>query len=68
MEQQSTREPASDPGPSAQSLQIEDLHRRIEALESIDEAELGEFTRMDWALCIAGAVVIPTLVLLWVGR
>lgn len=68
MEQQSIPGPASDPDPSAQEIQIEDLHRRIEIIESIDEAELGEFNRIDWALCIVGAVVIPTLVLLWVGR
>ncbi len=71
MERESTRAPVSPapgPSPSAQELQVEDLHRRIETLESIDETLLGEFTRVDWALCIAGAVVIPTLVLLWVGR
>ena len=64
MEQKST----PNMRPSAHDQQVEDLHHRIELLESIDEAELGAFTGFDWAVCIVGAVVIPTLVLLWVGR
>lgn len=42
-----------------------ELERRIEIIESLDDAELGSFTAWDWFLCIAGAVVIPAILLAW---
>jgi hypothetical protein len=45
--------------------QISELESRIETIEALGDEELGGFTRIDWWLCIIGAVVIPTLFLWW---
>ena len=65
MQQQPTSEPTSDP---SQSASVQELQRRIETLEALDESEFGEFSRRDWVICIIGALVIPTLLLVWIGR
>jgi hypothetical protein len=46
-------------------LLVEDLERRIEELEGLDDADIGKFTRLDWFFCIAGSVVIPAIALWW---
>jgi len=68
MEQHATPESATDPSHSVRQAQLDDLHDRIETLERLDESEFGEFSRKDWVVCTLGALVIPALVLLWVGR
>ena len=68
MQQDSTRESASGPNASAREAQTDELRRRIETLEALDDSDLGEFTRRDWAICTLGALVIPALVMLWIGR
>ncbi len=42
-----------------------DLEERIETIEALGDKELGSFTQLDWFLCIAGAVVIPAILLWW---
>ncbi len=42
---------------------VEDLERRIEELEALDDSEIGSFTTLDWFFCIAGSVVIPAIAL-----
>ena len=42
-----------------------DLEKRIEAINALGDADLGRFTKWDWVLCIAGAVVIPAILLWW---
>jgi hypothetical protein len=44
---------------------VEDLERRIEALEALDDSDLGGFTALDWFFCVAGSVVIPAIALWW---
>jgi hypothetical protein len=44
---------------------VEDLERRIEQLEALDDSDLGGFTGLDWFFCIAGSVVIPAIALWW---
>ena len=44
---------------------IEDLERRLEELETLDDSDIGSFTALDWFFCIAGSVVIPALALWW---
>jgi hypothetical protein len=39
-----------------------ELERRIETLESSDEAAFGGFTNWDWAVCTLFCVVLPLLV------
>ena len=45
-------------------LREHELERRIEELETSDEAAFGHFTAWDWTLCIVFAVVMP-LLLVW---
>jgi hypothetical protein len=44
---------------------VEDLERRIEVLEALDNSDVGNFTTLDWFFCIAGSVVIPVIALWW---
>lgn len=46
---------------------VEDLERRIEILENLDEKEFGSFTRMDYVILVIGAVLAPILALI-LGR
>ena len=68
MQQPSAPESASNPNQSAGGVQSEELLRRIETISALDDSELGEFNRRDWVLCILGALVVPALLLLWLGR
>ena len=68
MQQPSAPESASNPNQSAAGVQSEELLRRIETISALDDSELGEFTRRDWLICILGALVVPTLMMLWIGR
>ena len=76
MEQRPAREPGPhsnrDPKPDSkqfvQQAQVAELHRRIRLLEAEDDGDFGAFTAVDWLVCVLGALVIPALVLLWVGR
>ncbi len=68
MQHDSTPMSGSDLSQSVQDAQLEDLHQRIETLEALDESEFGEFTRRDWVVCIIFSIVIPTLLLVWIGR
>ena len=42
---------------------VEDLERRIEEIEALDDSDVGNFTALDWFFCIAGSVVIPVIAL-----
>jgi hypothetical protein len=42
---------------------VEDLERRIEEIEALDDSDIGGFTALDWFFCIAGSVVIPVIAL-----
>jgi len=47
------------------ALLVEDLERRIEELEGLDDSDIGGFTALDWFFCITGSVVIPAIALWW---
>jgi len=51
--------------PTTHERLVEDLERRIEVLEALDDSDLGSFTALDWFFCIAGSVVIPAIALWW---
>ncbi len=68
MQQPSAPQSTSNPNQSAGGVQSEELLRRIETISALDDSELGEFTRRDWVICILGALVVPALLLLWLGR
>jgi hypothetical protein len=43
----------------------EELKRRIEQLEALDEDAFGSFGGVDWLLCVLGAVILPILAVWW---
>jgi hypothetical protein len=51
-----------------QELRVEDLERRIVALEAVDSASLGSFTIWDWVACLLGGLVIPIAALWWFAK
>ena len=57
---------SNEPDPaSARDLLVEELERRIEEIESLDESDVGGFTAWDWFACTLGAVAIPALAMWW---
>jgi len=44
---------------------VNDLERRIEEIESLDDSHIGSFTALDWFFCVAGCIVIPVIALWW---
>ena len=42
---------------------VADLERRLEALEALDDSDVGSFTSLDWFFCITGSIVIPVIAL-----
>jgi len=44
---------------------VEELEQRIEAIEALDDATIGQFTGWDWFVCVIGAIVLPALAMWW---
>ena len=44
---------------------VEEIERRIEALEALDDSALGRFTGWDWLCCVLGGLVAPLAALWW---
>jgi hypothetical protein len=44
---------------------VADLAHRIGEIETLGDADLGSFTRLDWFFCVTGSVVIPAIALWW---
>ena len=44
---------------------FEELERRIEQLEALDDAEIGRFTGWDWLVCVIGSLVVPAIAMWW---
>lgn len=40
-----------------------ELRKRIDTLDSMEESAFGAFTRLDWVILIVIALVLPTLAL-----
>ena len=59
----------SDPGKSVEQtprrILVEELERRIEELEAVDDDTVGNFSGWDWLVCVLGALVVPGLALWW---
>jgi hypothetical protein len=58
-------DPATGRDQASHALLVEELERRIVEIEALDDSELGHFTRWDWVLCVAGAVVAPAVAMWW---
>ena len=52
-------------GASPPDALVVELEQRLRELEQADDGAFGEFTGRDWLLLLAGAVVIPGLLLAW---
>ncbi len=52
----------------AREALVEELERRIEALEGLDDAAIGSFTGWDWLVCVIGALVLPAIAMWWFAR
>jgi hypothetical protein len=50
---------------AARDRLVEDLERRIDELQVLDESDIGSFTRLDWFFCIVGSIVLPVIALWW---
>ena len=44
---------------------LEELERRIEEIEGLDDAAIGSFTGWDWLICVIGSLVLPAIALWW---
>jgi hypothetical protein len=44
---------------------LAELEDRIHDLENTDEERFGEFTWLDWLICIGGSFLVPYLVYVW---
>jgi hypothetical protein len=55
-------------GNESQDARVADLERRIDELDSQDESAFGEFTLVDWVVCVVGALLLPGLAVIWFAR
>jgi hypothetical protein len=44
---------------------VQELERRIDALENQDESEFGSFSRADYIILTIGGVILPIIALVW---
>jgi len=44
---------------------VEELERRIEELEGLDDDAIGSFTGWDWLLCVIGSLLLPAVAIWW---
>ena len=42
---------------------LQDLERRIDALENQEEAEFGSFSRADYIILVVGGLILPIIAL-----
>ena len=61
----STTDPTPDRARTSRELLVEDLERRIEILEALDDDAVGRFSGWDWLVCLVGAVIGPALAMWW---
>jgi hypothetical protein len=43
----------------------EELERRVELFDKLEDAEFGKFGALDWSLCTAIFFVLPLLIAWW---
>ncbi len=49
----------------ARGALVEELERRIEEIEGLDDAAIGSFSGWDWLVCVIGSLVLPAIALWW---
>ena len=60
-----TNTPGSEPAERKHAQLVRDLERRIDVLNRASDSDVGEFTQVDWFLCVAGFMLAPYLLYLW---
>jgi len=51
--------------PEPDNPRVRELERRIQELETVDEAAFGRFTAWDWTICIVFGLALPLLGIWW---
>jgi hypothetical protein len=44
---------------------VQELERRIDALENQEESEFGSFSRADYIILTIGGLILPIIALVW---
>jgi len=65
MSSTSPRDPILSSEQTTRGVLVEELERRIEELEAVDDAAIGQFTGWDWLVCVIGSFVIPAIAMWW---
>ena len=60
-----SRDPGTGDESEARGALVEELERRIEESERLDEAAIGSFTGWDWLVCVIGSLVLPAIAMWW---
>ncbi len=60
-----SKDPGTGDESEARGALVEELERRIEELEGLDDAAIGSFTGWDWLVCVIGSLVLPAIALWW---
>jgi hypothetical protein len=58
-------QPGAGDEAEARDALVEELERRIEEIEALDDTEIGSFTAWDWAICVIGSFVLPAIAIWW---
>lgn len=49
----------------ARGALVEELERRIEEIEGLDDTDIGSFTAWDWVVSVIGSLVLPATAIWW---
>ena len=60
-----SKDPGTGDESEARGAVVEELERRIEELEGLDDAAIGSFTGWDWLVCVIGSLVLPAIAIWW---
>ncbi len=60
-----SKDPGTGDESEARGALVEELERRIEELEGLDDTAIGSFTGWDWLVCVIGSLVLPAIALWW---
>ena len=60
-----SRDPGTGDESKARGGLLEELERRIEEVEGLDDAAIGSFTGWDWLVCVIGSLVLPAIAIWW---
>ena len=62
-----SKDPDTGDESEARGALVEELERRIEELEGLDDAAIGSFTGWDWLVCVIGSPALPAIARWWFG-